>query len=71
MCNNFEICADTFIDGKPCISVVTYSPGGAEIWLFIDRESHELVAAQRIDGEWHDIDLEQAKQDYAGILYCI
>ena len=60
---------NAIIDGRMCDSVVTVSPTGAEIWLHIDRETRELLLAERIDGEWTEIDLEQAWIDYADVLH--
>lgn len=56
------------IEGRPCHSILTRSPTGAEIWLYIDHESMELVGAERIDGEWTDIGLDDARESYADLL---
>ena len=68
---NFEICGEASVDGIECISVVTYSHTGAEIWLYVSKETNELINAQRIDGEWNDLDIDEAKKQYAEILYCL
>lgn len=72
----FEIAGEAFIGEtesslRRCIAVVTASPSGAEIWLYVDAETNELVKAQRIDGEWTELDTEDAAEEYADVLYCI
>ena len=74
--HQFEIAGESVIeecDGTvhECMSVCAISPTGAEIWLHIDEDTRELVAAWRIDGEWTDIDLEQARDEYADVLYAV
>ena len=58
-----------FINGRECDDIVTYSPTGAEIHLYIDRYTRELLLAQRLDGEWTDIPLKEAERDFAAVLY--
>ena len=53
-----------YIDGRECTAAFATSPTGAEIWLYIDRDTGELVAAERLDGEWHDMPLDVAEADY-------
>lgn len=50
---------------------MTYSPLGIETWLYVDKETSELVLAEEIDGTWHDLDLEDARERFADVLYCI
>ena len=70
MMSQFEIIeGNAIVNDRLCDSVLTHSPTGAEIWLHIDRETRELLLAERIDGEWHELDIEQAEADYSDVLY--
>ena len=73
---DFEITGTVWVsrDGhaaRECHSVVAYSPLGIETWLYVDKETSELVLAEEIDGTWHDLDLEDARERFADVLYCI
>lgn len=43
---------------------------GIETWLYVDEETGELLHAERIDGQWFDLDLDEARQEFADVLYC-
>lgn len=73
---SFEITGTVWVSrgghaARECHSVVTYSPLGIETWLYVDKETSELVLAEEIDGTWHDLDLEDARERFADVLYCI
>lgn len=54
-----------------CVSVVTYSSTGAETWLYIEEGTGKLVGAERIDADgWHDMDIEEARREFAEVIYC-
>lgn len=73
---SFEITGTVWVsrDGqaaRKCHSVVAYSPLGIETWLYVDKETGELVLAEEIDGARRDLDLEDARERFADVLYCI
>ena len=51
-----------------CDLITCNSILGIETLLYIDSKSGKLMAAEVIDGEWNDIDLEYAEQEYADVL---
>ena len=51
--------------------VVTYSPLGVETWLYVDEQTGELIHAEQIDGEWRDLDLDEAREEFADVIYCV
>lgn len=74
--HDFEITGTVWIGrdektARECYSVVTYSPMGIETWLYVDKETSELVLAEQIDGGWHDLDLDYAREQFADVLYCM
>lgn len=64
--------ATVTIDGveHETVAVVSYSPLGIKTWLYVDKDTSELVLAERIDGEWYDLDLDEAREEFADVLYC-
>lgn len=73
---SFEITGTVWVsrDGqaaRECHSVVTYSSLGIETWLYVDKETSELVLAAEMKGAWRDLDLEDARERFADVLYCI
>ena len=60
-----------FDDGTviDCRSVCVFSPMGIETWLYIDKDTGELVLAEQIDGDWVELDLEAAKEEFADVIY--
>ena len=61
------------VDGetRECRSVCVFSPLGVETWLSVDKETGELVAAEQIDGEWIDVDIEWAREEFRDVLYAV
>ena len=73
--HSWDICGTAYVDiggaKHECNSVVCYSPMGIETWLTVDKETGELYNAERIDGEWISLDLDQAREEFADVLYCV
>ena len=74
--DSWEIAGESVVefDGgerHECESVVVFSPMGIETWLYVDRETRDLVLAEQIDGEWTDIDLDYARERFADVLYAV
>ena len=61
------------VDGRTrvCHEVVAFTPTGAEVWLYVDRGTGELLHAERIDGQWAEVDLERAAEEFADVLRCV
>lgn len=73
---SFEITGTVWIGrggtaARECRSVVVYSPTRAQTWLYVDKDTNELVFAGEVDTVWHDIDLEDAREHFADVLRCI
>ena len=61
------------VDGimRECRSVCVFSQLGVETWLSVDKATGELLAAEQIDGEWVDVDLDWAREEFADVLYAV
>lgn len=56
---------------REVLAVVTYSRLGMETWLYVDEETGELLHAERIDGSWYDLDLDEAREEFADVIYAM
>jgi len=73
---SFEVTGTVWIGrgdmaARECRSVVVYSPTRAQTWLYVDKDTNELVFAGEVDTVWHDIDLDDARERFADVLRCI
>ena len=50
------------------VYVTIFSPLGIETYLTLDKLTGKLVAAEQIDGEWIDLDLDWAEEQFKDIL---